>query len=97
MKKYILFFDEITIGDIPLVGGKNASLGEMIQHLVPLGIRIPDGFATTSAAYWDFLEENKIKTDLFVILDSLDRKNYANLATVGQKARDLILGATLPG
>ncbi len=54
--KFILWFDQIRIEDIPLVGGKNASLGEMYQELTAGGVKIPNGFATTSEAYWHLLE-----------------------------------------
>ena len=54
--KNILWFREVGIKDVPLVGGKNASLGEMIQNLIPRGINIPDGFATTADAYYYFLK-----------------------------------------
>ena len=56
MKNYIKQFKDISISDIKLVGGKNASLGEMFNQLSPKGIKIPDGFATTAEAYWLFLE-----------------------------------------
>ena len=58
--KYVKRFSEITIKDVPLVGGKNASLGEMIKNLKPKGIIIPDGFATTAEAFRYFLKENKL-------------------------------------
>ncbi|MEW6407596.1 MAG: phosphoenolpyruvate synthase [Patescibacteria group bacterium] len=60
VKKFILWFDQISIGDIPFVGGKNASLGEMRRALIKKGINIPDGFAITSEAFWDFLKNSKI-------------------------------------
>ena len=60
-KKFILWFNEISNKDVGLVGGKNASLGEMYQKLTKKGIRIPNGFATTSFAYWEFLEKSKIE------------------------------------
>ncbi|NND34399.1 MAG: hypothetical protein HKN76_17575, partial [Saprospiraceae bacterium] len=62
--KYILDFEQIDLSSIDKVGGKNASLGELIRHLKPLGIGIPGGFATTASAYWDFLDKNKIKEKL---------------------------------
>ncbi|MCX7589685.1 MAG: hypothetical protein N2Z85_01955, partial [Patescibacteria group bacterium] len=58
MKKFILNFNEIGIEDIPEVGGKNASLGEMLKNLTPLGVNIPDGFAVTAFAYNYFLENS---------------------------------------
>ena len=54
-KKYVLWFDEIGIEDVPSVGGKNASLGEMYRELTPKGVKIPNGFATSAEAYWHFL------------------------------------------
>ncbi|MCA9333516.1 hypothetical protein KC963_00545, partial [Candidatus Saccharibacteria bacterium] len=54
--KYIKFFEDISLKDIPQVGGKNASLGEMYRHLVPKGINLPNGFATTAESYYYFLE-----------------------------------------
>ena len=64
MTKYIMFFNEINMKNLPQVGGKNASLGEMYQKLTPKGIKIPNGFATTSQAYWDFLDKNGIREKL---------------------------------
>ncbi|WP_337251599.1 PEP/pyruvate-binding domain-containing protein [Maribacter halichondriae] len=84
-------FKSIGIEDIPAVGGKNASLGEMYNQLTSKGIRIPNGFATTSAAFWKFLKENHIEEALQNILTGLDRKNYGNLSLIGERARDLIL------
>nr|WP_041934825.1 PEP/pyruvate-binding domain-containing protein [Cyclobacterium marinum] len=60
MKTYIKYFNEIGINDIPQVGGKNASLGEMYQNLSDKGIAVPYGFALTSEAYWDFLDHNDL-------------------------------------
>ena len=54
-RKFTLWFNEIRIEDVPLVGGKNASIGEMYQDLISQGVKIPNGFATTSEAYWHFL------------------------------------------
>ena len=93
---FIKPFTEIGLADILSVGGKNASLGEMIRVLAPKGINIPDGFAVTSSAYWEFIYQNKIKEDIEKLLFSLDRKTYANLGDTGKKIRDLILHATIP-
>ncbi|MGB5820740.1 MAG: phosphoenolpyruvate synthase [Saonia sp.] len=92
MKTYIRPFGEIGIADVPSVGGKNASLGEMYNRLTSKGIRIPNGFATTSYAFWTFLDENSLRKPLQNILAELDTKNYSNLNTLGKKARELILG-----
>ena len=94
-KKFILWFNELTIEDVPLVGGKNASLGEMYRNLTSKGVKIPNGFAATSYAYDYFLEKAKIKNELKAILKNLD-KTKKNLAEIGAKARETILKAELP-
>ena len=96
MEKYIKHFNEIDIHDVPIVGGKNASLGEMFQKLTSKGVQVPDGFATTSSAYWHFLEEAAIKDNLFQELGKLNTKDFSNLREVGAKARNLILKAGFP-
>lgn len=93
---YIRFFDEVGIDDIPLVGGKNASLGEMYQELVPRGIPVPNGFAVTSEAYRAVLTENDLWSELHNILDPLDEHDVKDLAQRGRAARDLIFNAQLP-
>ncbi len=94
--KDILWFKEISIGDIPLVGGKNASLGEMFSKLTKKGIRIPDGFALTSAAYWKFLKTNGLDKEIKKTIKGLDVANVSELARVGKKVRDMILSASFP-
>ncbi|SDE45194.1 phosphoenolpyruvate synthase [Pricia antarctica] len=96
MINYIKHFNEIDINDVPLVGGKNASLGEMFQKLTLKGVQVPDGFATTSEGYWYFLEKAKIKDKLFKTLAELDTKDFSNLRDIGTKARELFLNATFP-
>src|SRR6267154_1131766 len=59
-KSSIRWFSTLGIKDVPIVGGKNASLGEMLRSLTSKGIKVPDGFATTSQAYWDFLKMNHL-------------------------------------
>lgn len=93
---YTLPFNSVTLKNIGQVGGKNASLGEMIQNLGSKGIKVPDGFATTSAAYWNFLDENNIRQQLTAILEELDTNNFSNLGEVSQKAKALILSVELP-
>ena len=95
MKANIIPYRDISIADIPLVGGKNASLGEMYNQLASKGIKIPDGFATTSFAFWRFMEENAIRSSLEDIVGGLDTKNYSNLNEIGEKARQLIMNAKL--
>jgi pyruvate,water dikinase len=94
--KHILFFNEISISDIAKVGGKNASLGEMYTQLNPIGIRIPNGFAITAEGYRLFRKANNLEKPLDDLLLSLDTKEYSNLSTIGEKARNLILSAKLP-
>lgn len=94
--KYILFFNQIGISDIGKVGGKNASLGEMYNHLNPIGINIPNGFAITAEGYRLFRKANNLEKTLEELLFSLDTKGYSNLASIGVKARKLILSATIP-
>lgn len=94
--KFVIPFKNLSIKDVPQVGGKNASLGEMFNQLTKKGIRIPDGFATTAEAYWYFLEQGKIKNKIKEILKDLDIKNVKNLAIRGKKIRQLILKTPLP-
>ncbi|HVX25051.1 MAG TPA: phosphoenolpyruvate synthase [Parafilimonas sp.] len=96
MKAYIKNFSEISIDDVPTVGGKNASLGEMYNKLSSKGIRVPDGFATTAFAFQKFLEFNKITTTLKALLSSLNKKDFSNLDEVGAKARTIISNAKMP-
>lgn len=94
MKTHIKKFSEICISDIDRVGGKNASLGEMYNQLTSKGVATPNGFATTSYAFWEFLKDNKIEAPLKELLTKLDRKNYSNLETIGKQARELILAGS---
>lgn len=94
MDDYIKPFKAIHIDDLPKVGGKNASLGEMYNELIEEGVRVPNGFATTSDAFWDFLDKNQLRKPLEDVLASLDTNTYVNLNEIGKKARDLILGGT---
>ncbi|QQX76173.1 MULTISPECIES: phosphoenolpyruvate synthase [Aequorivita] len=91
MEALIKTFDEIHISDIAQVGGKNASLGEMYNEMTAEGIAIPNGFATTAFAYWEFLRENDIENKLVLLLKNLDRKTFSNLSEIGNQARKLIL------
>lgn len=94
--KYILFFNQIDINSIGEVGGKNASLGEMFNQLNPIGINIPNGFALTADGYRIFRKTNNLEKPLEDLLLSLDTKSYSNLSSIGEKARNLILSATIP-
>ena len=93
---YIRWFNEIGIGDVPLVGGKNASLGEMYQNLTAEGVRVPNGFAVTAEAYRYVLEYNDAWQPLHAALDGLDPDNIKDLQARGEKARAIVYGCQLP-
>ena len=95
-EKFILWFNEIGIGDVPLVGGKNASLGEMYQKLHGKGIRVPNGFAITAYAYRYFLKYAGIEDEIKKVLKDLDTSKLDNLMRKGRQARDIILHAEIP-
>ena len=95
-QKYILWFKEISAKDVPLVGGKNASLGEMFSKLSKKGVNIPDGFATTSNAYWYFLKKNNLLPKLKEIFKKLNVKDIKSLQKTGKQARNLILKSEFP-
>ena len=92
----ILWFKELGIKDVPLVGGKNASLGEMYQNLTKKKVKIPNGFAVTAHAYHFFTEKAKIKTEIKKILSGLKVNNIQDLQEKGQKVRQTILKAEMP-
>src|SRR3990167_2920958 len=92
----IIWFKDLKIEDVPKVGGKNASLGEMYTNLVKEGVSIPNGFAVTAAAYQEFLKANNLEEKIAKILQDLDTENLANLQDRGQAIRQLIRKSTLP-
>lgn len=94
--RFIRFFNEIGIDDIALVGGKNASLGEMYRELAIHGIRVPNGFAVTAEAYRHFLHVGGLEGGMRAILADLDTHDLANLAERGRRLRELILATPLP-
>ena len=94
--RYIRWFEELTIADIPLVGGKNASLGEMYRELKPQGINIPNGFAVTAEAYHAMLDEAGAWDGLHEALDKLDPDDVADLSRRGRRAREIVYSAALP-
>ncbi len=96
MTEYIAWFDQLTMNDIGLVGGKNASLGEMISHLSQAGVKIPTGFATTTKAYQEFLTINGLTSRINQLLRELDVDDISALTGAGQTIRNWILSATLP-
>lgn len=94
--KFIKFFDELSIKQVPEVGGKNASLGEMYRALSKKGLKVPNGFATTSAAYRYFLESAGLKKEIRRILKGLDTHNVPDLMRRGKEIRELIIAAPFP-
>jgi len=94
--KYIKFFNQIGIKDIPIVGGKNASLGEMYQNLANKGIQIPNGIATTSDAYFYFLKESGLDSKIREKIKTLNFKDLHNLNVVSKEIRDLIIKTPFP-
>jgi len=94
--EYLLWFDAVGMGDVERVGGKNASLGEMISQLTQLGVRVPGGFATTAAAYRDFLRDSGLKETIKEALAGLDVEDVAALARTGAAIRKAMLEAELP-
>jgi pyruvate,water dikinase len=96
LEAYIIEFDQLGMQDIETVGGKNASLGEMISNLSGLGVTVPGGFATTSQAYRDFLNKDGLDERIRLTLDKLDVDDIAALAAAGKSIREWILAADLP-
>ncbi|NTV54623.1 MAG: phosphoenolpyruvate synthase, partial [Syntrophaceae bacterium] len=95
-ERLVIWFDELQLKDIPEVGGKNASLGEMRQNLQKKGVNIPDGYAITAAAYRHLIESAGIWDKIKEVLKDLDTHDMHNLKTRGKKVRDLIYNAPVP-
>lgn len=92
----IRWFEEIGIDDIALVGGKNASLGEMYRELASKGVKVPNGFAVTAEAYRSFLRETRVDQRITDLLQGLDTRNVENLRQRGRQIRQAMLAASLP-
>ncbi|MEB3199371.1 MAG: phosphoenolpyruvate synthase [Synechococcaceae cyanobacterium] len=92
----VLPFTAVGLQSLAEVGGKNASLGELIRHLAPLGVRVPAGFATTAAAYRLVLEQGGLRASLQGLLEGLDSEDLPSLQRVGQACRELWLATPLP-
>jgi len=93
---FIKWFADITIDDVPLVGGKNASLGEMVRELDSKGVKVSNGFAVTAEAYRHFIREAGIDKSIRATLADLNTGDMANLSKRGQAVRQVILNATIP-
>lgn len=90
MPQNIIWFDQLSNQDVAKVGGKNASLGEMIQHLTKVGLRVPLGFATTASAYREFLQQNNLTAKINELLAGLDVADVKALKATGSKVRKWI-------
>ena len=96
MSSYVIPFENLRNTDVPSVGGKNASLGEMISQLSAKGVRVPTGFATTAAAYREFLAQNELDVKINAELDALNADDTQALAICGEKIRNWIMKAEFP-
>jgi len=96
MSKNIVPLDQLGMADVPLVGGKNASLGEMIANLAGLGVAVPGGFATTSNAFNDFLQQAGLTDKIHQTLEHLDTEDVRALAKAGKQIRNWIIESPLP-
>ncbi len=94
--QFIIPFSQLTLNNLAEAGGKNASLGELYNHLAPLGVQVPDGFAVTAAAYRHFLQFNQLEEKLKPVLQQLDKTTLANLPETGQACRQLLKNAVIP-
>jgi pyruvate,water dikinase len=94
--KYIKWFREIGIKDVDEVGGKNASLGEMFNHLTPLGVKVPNGFAVTATAYKHYLDVNNLWEPLKKLFENFNPDDIEELKAVGEAARTLIMKGEIP-
>ncbi len=90
------FFEEIGIGDVGLVGGKNANLGEMVRHLSQSGVTVPSGFATTRDAYALLLQQNRLGERIDALMENHDVSDVTQLQACGKSIREMILAETLP-
>lgn len=95
-ENYVIWFDELRMTDVERVGGKNASLGEMISQLSATGVRVPGGFATTAAAYRAFLAHNGLSAKIDAALTSLDVENVGDLVRVGKEIRQWVVETPFP-
>ena len=94
--KFIYWFKDLGIQDVPIVGGKNASLGEMFANLTDKGVRVPNGFAVSAPAYNHYINVSGIRSEMESLLKGLDATTLPLLAERGKKSRDLIRGTELP-
>ncbi len=96
MTQHLIWFDDLRLDDVPRVGGKNASLGEMIHQLSNAGVRVPGGFATTADAFREFLEHKGLADRIYAELDDLDINDVVALAKSGERIRQWIIDTPFP-
>jgi len=96
LDEYVVSLDKLGVHDVEQVGGKNASLGEMISNLAGAGVSVPGGFATTAQAYRDFLEQSGLNDRIHAALDALDVDDVTALAKTGAEIRQWIMDAEFP-
>src|SRR5436190_16973910 len=94
--RFTLPLQKVTLSDLNKVGGKNASLGEMIQHLSALGINIPLGFAVTVDAYWEFLRHNNLEQSIRTTIENIDSDDLVSLRKGGMQVRQMIRNGKFP-
>ena len=95
--RYVVSYRDISLADLPRVGGKNASLGEMVCSLEPHGVAVPNGFAVTADAFRTTLSQAGLEEEIYGALDRLDTGNLRELAQVGERIRERVRAAPLPG
>lgn len=96
MTQHLIWFDDLRLDDVPRVGGKNASLGEMIHQLSNAGVRVPGGFATTADAFREFLEHKGLADRIYAELDDLDINDVVALAKSGERIRQWVIDTPFP-
>ncbi|MDR9455447.1 MAG: phosphoenolpyruvate synthase [Spiribacter sp.] len=96
MSEYVVWFESLGMNDVERVGGKNASLGEMIANLADAGVQVPGGFATTADAYWVFLDESGLRARIEAALEGLDVEDVRQLAETGARIRQMIVETPFP-
>ena len=96
MTVWVRWLDSVGMGDLDVVGGKNASIGEMLVNLTDLGVSSPGGFATTADAYREFLSASGLDEKIDSLVTSIDIEDVVLLASVGKQVREMIEAATLP-
>jgi pyruvate,water dikinase len=96
MTDSVRWLHDLGMHDVPVVGGKNASLGEMIRHLAEVGVRVPGGFATTADAYREFLAQGGLDERIQAVLDELDVEDVTALSEAGPRIRGWVMAQPFP-